>query len=238
MWFFFRPILAGADAPTTSISSRRCCSAGSLLRLVLVGTTLIILSAGTLHAQTDPGPRPSAGGNAARLLLADSVDMQKFWGGGQNIFKQIFSVSGAITKEPGVGLGPGFNSNSCTSCHLQPTAGGTSPALNPQVAVAVAHGANNTLPSFITSTGPVREARFISNPDGTSDGGVHDLFTIAGRSDAPGCGLAQPAFASELANNNVIFRIPTPLFGLGFVENTPDATLWLIWPPSRLRGQR
>ena len=37
--------------------------------------------------------------------------------------------------------------------------------------------------------------------------------------------LAQPDFATELANHNVIFRIPTPLFGLGLVENTPDATL-------------
>ena len=30
-------------------------------------------------------------------------------------------------------------------------------------------------------------------------------------------------FAAQLAANNVIFRIPTPLFGLGLVENTPDS---------------
>jgi CxxC motif-containing protein (DUF1111 family) len=81
------------------------------------------------------------------------------------------------------------------------------------------------VPSFITPNGPVREVRFIRNPDGSPDGGVHDLYTIAGRSDAPGCTLAQPNFAQQLAFNNVIFRIPTPLFGLGLVENTPDATL-------------
>ena len=57
------------------------------------------------------------------------------------------------------------------------------------------------------------------------DGGVHGLFTIAGRSDAPGCKLKQPDFAAHLAVNNVTFRIPTPLFGLGFVESTPDTTL-------------
>ena len=33
-------------------------------------------------------------------------------------------------------------------------------------------------------------------------------FTIAGRDDAPGCELAQPDFAKEVANRNVIFRIP------------------------------
>jgi len=57
------------------------------------------------------------------------------------------------------------------------------------------------------------------------DGGVHGLFTIKGRTDAPGCNLAQPNFAFQLANANVSFRIPTPVFGLGLVENTPDATL-------------
>ena len=40
-----------------------------------------------------------------------------------------------------------------------------------------------------------------------------------------GLGLAQPDFATQLANHNVIFRIPTPTFGLGLVENTPDAAL-------------
>jgi len=81
------------------------------------------------------------------------------------------------------------------------------------------------VPPFILSNGPVREARFIRNSDGSSDGGVHGLYTIAGRTDAPGCTLAQPPFERELSANNVIFRIPTPLFGLGLVENTPDQTL-------------
>jgi CxxC motif-containing protein (DUF1111 family) len=87
------------------------------------------------------------------------------------------------------------------------------------VALATLDGAMNTLPSFITASGPVREARF------KSDGGVHGLFTIQGRTDANGCTLAQPDFATALRNNNVIFRIPTPTFGLGLVEATPDAVL-------------
>src|SRR5262249_24605869 len=51
------------------------------------------------------------------------------------------------------------------------------------------------------------------------------LFSIEQRDDAPGCILPQPDFAAELAANNVIFRIPTPTFGLGFFENTPETTL-------------
>jgi CxxC motif-containing protein (DUF1111 family) len=86
-------------------------------------------------------------------------------------------------------------------------------------------GAKNTVPSFITANGPVREVRFVRNPDGTPDGGVHDLFVITGRSDAPGCNITQPNFAAAVAANNAIFRIPTPTFGLGLVEAVPDSGL-------------
>ena len=118
-------------------------------------------------------------------------------------------------------------------CHAQPAIGGSSPGLNspqnpvanPQVALATLDGALNSVPSFITPNGPVREARFVKNSNGTLDGGVHGLYTIAGRSDAVGCGLGQADFESALSADNVIFRIPTPTFGLGLVEATPDSVL-------------
>jgi len=81
----------------------------------------------------------------------------------------------------------------------------------------------NSLPSFISATGPVREARFIRKPDGSPDGGVHALFTIGGRPDTPsGCNLVQEDFSNT---SNISFRIPTPTFGLGLIEAIPDATL-------------
>src|SRR5271156_6977803 len=140
-------------------------------------------------------------------------------------FQEVDSVSGAIPNETGSGLGPGFNSNSCASCHAQPAIGGSSPAVNPQFSMANLDGATNQLPEFILSNGPVRETRFISNPDGTPDGGVHDLFTIAGRSDAPGCVDPQPDFATAVAQGNAIFRIPTPVFGAGLVEDISDTAI-------------
>src|SRR5262249_54144575 len=82
-----------------------------------------------------------------------------------------------------------------------------------------------------TATGPVREARFkfVPNPDGTlsttRDGGVHDLFVITGRIDAAGCTIVQPDFNTAAASNNLIFRIPTPVFGGGLIEEIPDATI-------------
>ena len=180
----------------------------------------------------DPGPRggPATAGGAYPTLNPNEM---AFFSQTAMRFLEIDSVAGSIPGEDGSGLGPAFNGNSCAQCHAQPAIGGSSPGLsspqnpvpNPQVALAVLDGANNTVPSFITANGPIREARFVTNSNGTPDGGVHNLYTIAGRSDATGCGLAQPNFSQALAANNVIFRIPTPTFGLGLVEMTPDNAL-------------
>ena len=164
------------------------------------------------HRQAqDPGPRrgaPAAGKPIAGLTPAQIAVFNT----GQANFQEVEGVA--------VGLGPRFNSNSCVSCHAQPAVGGSSPASNPQVAFA---NSQNRLPSFITATGPTREVRFIKNSDGTPDGGVHDLFTIDGRPDTPqGCNLTQPDFSNS---SNIIFRIPTPTFGLGLIEAIPDSTL-------------
>jgi CxxC motif-containing protein (DUF1111 family) len=103
--------------------------------------------------------------------------------------------------------------------------------VNPQIGVASLDGANNSIPSFITLNGPVREARFkfAVNPNGsvssTPDGGVHGLFTITGRRDAKGCQLAQPNFQRMVSENNVSFRIPTPVFGAGLIESISDDTI-------------
>jgi CxxC motif-containing protein (DUF1111 family) len=97
--------------------------------------------------------------------------------------------------------------------------------VNPEVAVATKNGATNKVPFFITIDGPIREARFRFKLDGSRDGMVHNLFTIAGRTDALGCTLSQPDFKAEAARQNLIFRIPNPLFGAGLIEAIPDATI-------------
>jgi mono/diheme cytochrome c family protein len=75
----------------------------------------------------------------------------------------------------GAGLGRRFNANSCAACHSQPALGGSSPAVNPEVALATLDRARSSVPSFITVNGPIREARFIATQDGTPDGTVRDL---------------------------------------------------------------
>jgi CxxC motif-containing protein (DUF1111 family) len=98
------------------------------------------------------------------------------------------------------------------------------------VQVAKAFGSMNHVPSFIRLDGPVREARFRYKPDGSRDGGVHSLFVISGRVDAPdsdarSCTIRQEDFEAEVHRNNVVFRIPTPTFGLGLVEQIPDSAI-------------
>ena len=164
----------------------------------------------------DPGVR--GGGAAAGEPIAGLSGRQiAFFNQG----KQDFNAAEDVPD----GLGPRMNLDSCGGCHMQPAAGGTSPALNPQVAFASKDGGTDAVPAFVRANGPVREARFVKNSDGTPDGGVHAIFTITGRTGATGCTLAQPNFATQLQNNNVIFRIPTPTFGTGLIEMIPDAAI-------------
>jgi CxxC motif-containing protein (DUF1111 family) len=172
----------------------------------------------------DPGPRggePGAGGPLAGLRPGQ---LAAFNDGGDD-FNTSHSVDGSISGADATGLGPTFNLENCGGCHAFPNVGGTSPELNPQFASAVLAGANNEIPSFLELRGPVREARFVASRDGSPDGSVHDLFTIAGRSDARGCHLKQPDFEAEVRRSNVVFRIPTPVFGDGLLENIPDSAI-------------
>jgi CxxC motif-containing protein (DUF1111 family) len=164
---------------------------------------------------TDPGVRGGPGaGDPLQGLTAGQLE---YFNTGKTEF--------AAAEDVPDGLGPRMNLDSCGGCHAQPAAGGTSPAVNPQIAFATKDGGTDTAPSFLRANGPVREARFVKNSDGSPDGGVHAIFTITARTGATGCTLTQPNFAAQLANNNVIFRIPTPAFGTGLMEQIPDSAI-------------
>src|SRR5580658_6266368 len=194
--------------------------------LVLTLTTGICTLAQTKSGPVDPGVRsgPAAAGTPLKGLTTDET---AFFQDGRNRFAEIEVVAGGSNN----GLGPRFKSNQCASCHLQPALGGTSPAKNPLPDVAHLAGATNKVPWFIVPDGPVREARF-QKSNGQADGNVHDLFVITGRSDAPGCNIAQfdflpagNALTGQGGNPNIIFRIPTPVFGAGLIEAIPDGAI-------------
>jgi CxxC motif-containing protein (DUF1111 family) len=182
---------------------------------------------GAVNGPTDPGVRggaPGAGGPLSHL----TSDEAAFFQDGSSRFAEVEAVAGGANN----GLGPRFNGNQCQLCHAQPAAGGSSPAQNPLIPLATLSGAKNTVPWFIAASGPIREARFKKNPDGTNDGEVHNIYVITGRTDAAGCNIAQPDFTpagnpvtGQGGNPNIIFRIATPLFGLGLIEAIPDAAI-------------
>jgi len=162
-----------------------------------------------------------SGTSAGNPLTTLTTGERNLFDAGQVVFQEAEGVAD--------GLGPRFNLDSCGGCHAQPSLGGSSPAVNPQVAVGTALGAKNTIPSFVRSDGPVVEARFKKAPDGSADGGVHSLFVISGRSDDTGkatsCTAAQENFDREAQKGNVSLRIPTPVFGTGLIEAISDGTI-------------
>jgi len=137
------------------------------------------------------------------------------------------------------GLGARHNADQCFLCHAQPTLGGSGgflvpnpgqgaplPSENPMFRL-VPHrfGKQNIAPAFEKQFGPIREVRFKFNPDGTRDGSVHQIFTVRGITKdptIPDCALTQPDFAAEQAKNNLSFRIPLQMFGLGLIDSIQD----------------
>jgi CxxC motif-containing protein (DUF1111 family) len=167
----------------------------------------------------DPGLRTSTGDVGDPFGNLTQAESNSFTDG-KTRFQNTETVS--------TGLGPTFNATSCATCHAQPAIGGTSPAQNPQIAQTPS---SNTVPYFLTSNGPVLEARFpfYLTASGTlstvQDGRVHDLFTITGLANSGSCSLSQPNFSQMEQLNNIIFRIPTPVFGLGLLETISDEAI-------------
>ena len=137
------------------------------------------------------------------------------------------------------GLGARHNADQCFACHGQPVLGGSGGFLVPNPGDASAQaaenpqfrlvpkrfGRQNKVPAFEHQYGPIREVRFKYHADGTRDGGVHQLWTVRGStndSTIPGCSLEQPDFAAQFKANNLAFRIPLQMLGLGLIESIQD----------------
>ncbi len=183
-------------------------------RSLLAWACALVCSVAALPAETDPGPR-SGPARSGLPLQGISTSELNYFNQGKEAFNEVDRVEN--------GLGPRFNLDGCGGCHSHPATGGASPAINPQIAMASKEGALNQVPAFLREDGPIRVVRFRRRPDGSPDGGVHSLFVISGRGDAPAdCKIVQPDFSRV---ENLSFRIPTPLFGLGMIEAILDSTI-------------
>ena len=174
----------------------------------------------TLLAQfrgRDPGVRGGAAGAGGPIAGLTAEESEMF-----TVGLEDFSEEEDVAE----GVGPRFNFVSCAGCHSQPAVGGTSPAANPLFRVTGdLRYRGNAVPSFITKDGPVREARLQFKPDGSRDGGVTNLFVITGHPQAQGCNITQHDFDREIRSRNIIYRIPSPAFGAGLIEQIPDRSI-------------
>lgn len=150
--------------------------------------------------------------------------------------------SSALVNPQVAGVGSCASSSNLSEAAVTKIQPGQS-APNPAQKGTVACNNTNTIPSFLSANGPTREVRFpfFFNSNGTvntsaPNGSVEDIFVVSGRPDGgSGCSATQPNFAHAQALNNIIFRIPTPLFGLGLLENVDDST-YLINRQNNLRN--
>ena len=98
-------------------------------------------------------------------------------------------------------------------------------------------GKQNVVPSFEQQYGPIREVRFLFQVDANGDlirdghgklipdGGVHQLWVVRGIQNdptIPSCALVQPDFEKQVRQNNVAFRIPLQMLGLGLIDSIQD----------------
>jgi Di-haem oxidoreductase, putative peroxidase len=137
------------------------------------------------------------------------------------------------------GLGARHNADQCFVCHAQPTLGGSGGFIVPNPGqgtpllpenplfrlVPNRFGKKNVVPVFEERFGPIREVRFKYNPDGTRDGGVHQLWVVTGINNdptIPSCAIVQPDFAGQFAAGNLSFRIPLQMLGLGLIDSIQD----------------
>jgi len=189
----------------------------------LAAVPLVVSAALRTHSLLvvhDPGIRGGPADAGGPIPGLNSQEMTTFNDGSAN-----FTTALAVPQ----GLGPRFDENQCSSCHIQPAAGGSgpaSPATNPLFNVYTLNGATNSMPSFETMTGPILVPRFPYMADlKTPDGTVHQLFTITGRSDASGCNIQQPNFSQAQSQGNLAYHQPLPTFGDGLVEFIENSTL-------------
>jgi len=169
---------------------------------------LCVVLAGSTSAQRRPGVGRggSGGGGAAAGEALQGLNAEQ---------REAFADGREdfIEQEPiEEGLGPVFNERSCAACHNVPAAGGGSPRL-------VTRFARRTAGVFdpLTSLGG---SLIQDHAIGPADGSTHAF---------------RPERVPQQANL-VVRRRSTPLFGLGLVDATPDATFIAMAQTQVARG--
>ena len=123
---------------------------------------------------------------------------------------------------PETGLGPLFNDSACNRCHNRKGVGGA--------------GIQSALLAGRNEAGRFDPLRELGGPAFAT---ASITLEGAGRRLAPGCALPPDGEAVPAQANVVVRRRTTPLFGLGLVDATPEATFRALaeQQPPPIRGR-
>jgi hypothetical protein len=130
------------------------------------------------------------------------------------------------------GLGARHNADQCFICHAQPTLGGSGGFIVPNPGqgtpmlpenplfrlVPLRFGKKNVVLVFEQQYGPIREVRFKYNPDGTRDGGVHQLWVVTGITTDPtltNCSFKTAELCGSVRGRQLVVPNPAPDAGAG-----------------------
>jgi len=178
---------------------------------LLAVSALGLLGALPSAALAEPAPPPA--GHPLSGLSADEVARFER---GRTAFERTRSIAS--------GLGPVFNDVACNRCHNRRGVGGA----GIQSATQIGRAQGDTFDALLGSGGPSLSANTVlvePAPD------VKRLI--------PGCRLPRDAEPLPATANVVVRRRTTPLFGLGLVDATPDATFEALArrQPEHIRGR-
>src|SRR5215510_3086280 len=116
----------------------------SISWLIVLGFVSLVSLQVTISSQSqaakDPGVRAGDAG-AGKALDGITGQQNEYFLAGKEEFEEAEEID--------EGIGPRMNLDSCGGCHAQPALGGTSPAVNPQVAFANLAEGKDSVPSFL-----------------------------------------------------------------------------------------
>ena len=179
---------------------------------VLLGAGVLGLLGASPRAALAEPPPPPAGQPLAGLSAADLARFER----GRAAFERTRSIAS--------GLGPLFNDVACNRCHNRRGVGGA----GIQSATQIGRMQGDRFDALIGSGGPSLSANTVL---------VEPASDVQGL--IPGCRLPRDSEPLPATANVVVRRRTTPLFGLGLVDATPDATFEALArrQPESIRGR-
>ena len=175
-------------------------------------------SSDTFRAR-DPGVRATVPGNPnpGNPLPDLTKNQQKFFDVSSADFEEEETVS--------EGLGPTMNLDSCGGCHAQPAVGERAPVPIPRSCSRRRTARTTALPHSSGRTGRYAKRDSKKMPTAAPTAACMRCSRLPGLDTQEPVPPTTTGLRDSLSANNVIFRIPTPVFERGLIEQIPDSAI-------------